>query len=283
MKGGRFITHLRRLRDCRGALANFFAQGLLTLGPKLGPILWQLPPTMKFDAALLESFFALLPRDTAAASALAAEHDAKMNGKAAFEVDRKRPMRHAIEVRHESFRDAAFITLLREHNVGLVVADTAGRYPLMDDVTADFVYARLHGDAELYVSGYTDAALEMWAAKCRAWAAGEDAPDARLAGPPAKRAKGRDVYAYFDNDAKVRSPFDAGGLAARLGAAAAAPTAHVDLEQVDGEARLSWPVPLRPAATKPAATKHAAKKPAAKKPAATKHGKRPARRSRPIA
>lgn len=160
-------------------------------------------------------------------------------------------MRHAFEVRHETFRDAAFIKLLRKHNAALVVADTAGRWPLMEDVTADFVYARLHGDAELYVSGYSDAALDAWAAKCKAWHAGRDAPDAKLAGPAAKRAKGRDVYAYFDNDAKVRSPFDAGALAARLGVAAAAPTAHADLDSLEGGARLNWPAAPRSRGSRP--------------------------------
>lgn len=229
IKGGRFITHLRRLRDCRLPLANFFAQGMLTLGPKLGPILWQLPPTMKFDADLLEAFLALLPRDTAAASALAADHNPMKTG-VAFDIDESRPMRHAVEVRHESFRDAAFVKLLRKHNVALVVADTAGRYPLMDDVTADFVHCRLHGDEVLYASGYHDAALDGWAAKMKAWSKGRDAPEAKLVGDAAKKRASRDVYAYFDNDVKTHSPFDASGLAHRLGLVKSPMKPTVDLD-----------------------------------------------------
>ena len=241
IKGGRFITHIRRLRECRSPLANFFAQGLLTLGPKLGPILWQLPPTLKFDAGVIEPFLALLPHDTDAAAALASEHDDRMKGKVAFHVETKRAVRHAIEVRHESFRDPAFVELLRKHRVALVVADTAGRYPLMEDVTADFVYCRLHGDEALYSSGYTDAALDAWTDKIKAWSKGGDAPQAKLAGPAAAKRASRDVYAYFDNDVKVHSPFDASGLAHRLGLNKAAIRPATDLEAIDDAARKAAP------------------------------------------
>ena len=213
VKGGRFITHMRRLVDCETALANFFAQGVLELREKLGPILWQLPPTMKFEADRLESFIKLLPRDMEQASNLAMKHDKRVKGRASFGVSENHEIRHAFEVRHDTFRDEAFIKLLRKHDVALVVADTAGRYPLLHDVTADFVYVRLHGDEELYASGYSDVALDAWAKKVQAWSKGRNAPGADLvAGSPAKRAS-RDVYVYFDNDAKVHAPFDAANLA----------------------------------------------------------------------
>jgi uncharacterized protein YecE (DUF72 family) len=127
-------------------------------------------------------------------------------------------LRHALEVRHSTFETPAFVELLRRHDIALVVADTAGKWPFIEDVTSDFVYARLHGSEELYVSGYDDASLESWAAKVRGWAAGENAPGARtIAAPAAPAGDGRDVYVYFDNDVKVRAPFDAMSLAEKLG------------------------------------------------------------------
>jgi uncharacterized protein YecE (DUF72 family) len=165
----------------------------------------------------VEHFLSLLPRDTGQALAMARGHDEKLAGRALLEIDAVRPLRHAVEIRHASFRDDAFIALLRKYGVALVVADTAGKFPDDEDVTADFVYIRLHGEHELYASGYDDASLERWAARIRAWSAGKQPEDARLisSGAPA-RAKGRDVYCYFDNDIKVRAPFDAKRLMALL-------------------------------------------------------------------
>lgn len=241
VKGGRFITHMRRLIDCETALANFFAQGVLELREKLGPILWQLPPTMKFEADRLESFITLLPRDMREASNLAMKHDARVKGRASFEIGENHEIRHAFEVRHETFRDEAFIKLLRKHKVALVVADTAGRYPLLHDVTADFVYVRLHGDEELYASGYNDSALDAWATKVSAWSKGKGAPDVELvAGPPPKLA-GRDVYVYFDNDAKVHAPFDAAQLAYKVGIRSEPINPSEELSKVDERVRESWP------------------------------------------
>jgi uncharacterized protein YecE (DUF72 family) len=218
LKGSRYITHMRRLQDVHAALANFLASGVLRLGAKLGPMLWQLPPTLRFDAARMDDFFALLPRDTDAALALARQHDARLDGRAWLQVDARRPLRHAVEVRHESFADPAFVALLRRHRIAPVVADTAGRWPRMEDLCADFVYLRLHGDEALYASGYGDAALDDWARRIEAWAGGAQVDDARLASPTAgpRRAR-RDVYCYFDNDVKVHAPYDAARLAARLG------------------------------------------------------------------
>ncbi len=218
VKGGRFITHLKQLRDVEVPLANFLASGLLALGRKLGPLLWQLPPRLRFDADRIEAFLRLLPHSTAAAADLAAGHDARLDGRAFTSTDVDRPLRHALEVRHPSFVDAGFVELLRRHDVALVVADTAGTWPYLDDVTAGFVYVRLHGDAELYTSGYTPAALDGWAVRIRDWRAGFASASEHTAGVPASFApRGRDVFVYFDNDVKVHAPYDAIALAQRLG------------------------------------------------------------------
>ena len=213
VKGPRFLTHMLKLSRAEQPLANFFANGLLALGPKLGPILWQFPPNFRFNPEKLEAFFRLLPRDTAAAAALARKHDHRVEGRTALKTDRKRPIRHAIEIRHESFRTPDFIALLRKHRMALVCADTV-EWPLLMDLTADFVYCRLHGSEVLYTSGYDDPALKRWAARIAAWAKGGEPRDAvRVGAKPAPKrargAKGRDVYVYFDNDAKVRAPVDA--------------------------------------------------------------------------
>lgn len=198
VKGGRFITHMKRLAEVEGPLANFFASGPLALGDKLGPVLWQLPPTLGFDAERLTDFFGRLPRTTTAAAELGARHDERVPN-TYLEVTHEREIRHAVEVRHDSFLAPEFPDLLREHGIGMVVADTAGKWPLIRQVTTDFAYVRLHGDTELYASGYSDEALDEWAALLRGWAEG-----------------GADVYAYFDNDIKVRAPFDAMALIDRL-------------------------------------------------------------------
>jgi uncharacterized protein YecE (DUF72 family) len=221
VKASRYITHILRLRQATAASANFFASGLFELREKLGPILWQFPPSLAFDDALFDAFFAGLPHDTQSAATLARHHDdrlARMGEPPSLEPDRNRRLRHAIEVRHDSFACAAFIELARRHNVAVVVADTAGRWPYLEDVTADFMYLRLHGDKVLYASGYTDAALDRWAERIRAWATGgEPADAARVSSRPAPAAATRNIYCYFDNDVKVRAPFDAQALMARLG------------------------------------------------------------------
>jgi uncharacterized protein YecE (DUF72 family) len=206
IKGPRYITHVLRLRNCRTALANFYASGVLSLGGKLGPVLWQLPERNTFDAGVVADFFALLPRNTGAAAALAADHDARLDGRSWFGPVQDRPLRHALEVRHPSFLASEALELLHGHGIALVAADAAGRWPSPREVTADFVYARLHGAEELYASGYTDAALDDWADTVRGWCDGSGTPD----------GVGRDVFVYFDNDVKVRAPFDAMGLAERL-------------------------------------------------------------------
>jgi len=198
VKGGRFITHVKRLRDIHSPLANFMASGVLALGATLGPILWQLPPTLAFDPALLTAFFDLLPYRTGQAARLAREHDERLDGREWTTTDVDRPLRHALEVRHPSFHDSAFVKLVRRYGIALVIADTAGKWPRFDEVTAEFVYVRLHGSQELYTSGYTDHELDSWAATIRRW----------------RRSK--DVFIYFDNDVEAHAPTDAMALARRV-------------------------------------------------------------------
>ncbi len=198
VKGPRFVTHMKKLRDVETPLANFFASGVLALRGKLGPFLWQLPPNLGYDPARLTDFFALLPRTTGEAAALASRHDARMEGRALVVADEDRPLRHALEVRHPTYETDGFLDLLRAHRIAVVTADTAGTWPmLLEPTTDDLAYVRLHGAEELYASGYDDAALDVWAARVREW-----------------RDGGRDVVAYFDNDLKVQAPFDAQRLAA---------------------------------------------------------------------
>jgi uncharacterized protein YecE (DUF72 family) len=200
VKGGRYISHLKRLADVETPLANFFASGLLALGPKLGPILWQLPENLRYDADRLAGFFAQLPRTTTAAAALAQRHDDKVpEDRALVTTEADRPLRYALEFRSPSFVTPEATALLREHDVACVLADTAGKWPKVDEDTSDFRYVRLHGDAELYASGYSGASLDDWAEKCRRW------------------AETRDVFVYFDNDIKGYAPHDAMALQDRLG------------------------------------------------------------------
>jgi len=200
VKGSRYITHMLRLKNIERPLANFFASGIFNLREKLGPFLWQFPPMFEFKPERLAAFFRLLPRTTEQALAIARRRDQRLIGRSRLAIDANRPLRHAVEIRHESFMTEEFVQLLREHDIGLVVADTAGKWPKMFHVTSDFVYVRLHGDIKIYVSGYSERALASWARRIRNW-----------------DKDGRDVYVYFDNDVKVKAPFDALNLMRKLG------------------------------------------------------------------
>ena len=191
VKGHRAVVSKRRLAESGEALDRFFATGVLALGEKLGPLLWQLPPTRRFDPDDLDAFLGLLPRQAEG-----------------------RPLRHVVEARHESFADAAFPDLLRRHGVAAAVVDAPDR-PMIADVTADFVYARLQRTREEVATGYPAAELDTWAARARAWGRGS-APDdlPSLAEPPAKRP--RDVFVYMIAGAKVRAPAAAMALLDRL-------------------------------------------------------------------
>jgi uncharacterized protein YecE (DUF72 family) len=200
VKGGRFITHMKRLQDIETPLANFFAQGVLALGDKLGPILWQLPATFPFDADVLTDFCALLPRTTSEAAKLAQRHDDKVSGDKLWSgevVDR--PLHYALEPRHLSFASDEALAHLDSCDLALVVADSAGTWPRFEQAVGPVVYARLHGDKELYASGYTDESLDRWAEQLRGWT-----------------ADGRDGFVYFDNDIKGYAPYDAMRLIERL-------------------------------------------------------------------
>jgi uncharacterized protein YecE (DUF72 family) len=219
VKGARYITHMKRLRDVKAPLANFFASGLLALGNKLGPILWQFPPQFQWNKSRFADFFELLPRDTDEAARLAKKHDDKLKARAFLKIDVSRKLRYAIEIRHPSFMVPEFFDLLREHNIAFVFADTAGKWPYAEDLTADFVYVRLHGDTQLYVSGYSDKAIEWWAKRMEYWREGRQPSDAKLVtGASARSREARRLFVYFDNDAKVHAPFDAQRLAGRLSA-----------------------------------------------------------------
>jgi uncharacterized protein YecE (DUF72 family) len=208
VKGSRFITHNLKLTRPRPALANFFASGVLALGGKTGPFLWQLPPGHAFRPDRVEAFLKVLPADSAGAERLARRHERRVSGRALLQSPEPVRYRHAFEVRHPSFLDPAFYALLRAHDAAFVIADSAGKFVRADEVTASFVYVRLHGSGALYAGGYPPAELDAWAGRIAAWAA--------PSGPPA-----RDVYVYFDNDALGHAPHDAAALAekvrARLG------------------------------------------------------------------
>lgn len=214
VRAPRAITHIHRLRDVRLPLANFLASGLLRLGIHLGPILWQFPPNFRFDHERVGAFLKMLPHDTGHAAGLGRGHDNTLRGPAWLEVDARRPMRHAIEVRHESFRCQAFIDLLRAHDIGLVCADSAASLRLMD-VTSDFVYCRLHGSREPHANGYDSISLDEWGRRVRVWAGGDEPPDAERVGGKARSRK-RDVFVFFDNEKKVRAPANAMELVRRL-------------------------------------------------------------------
>ncbi|HEY0919016.1 DUF72 domain-containing protein [Devosia sp.] len=210
IKGPQLVTHVRRLRDVATPLANFFASGPLALGRRLGPFVWQLPPNLAYDADRLEDFLALLPSSPEAAADLAGRHEAWMT-QAATDAAGVSAIRHAIEVRHESFATPGFIAQLRRHNVALVVADTT-QWPTCD-VTADFVYCRLQGAPGK--DGYDAADLERWAARLAAWAEGRPPADAAvLADSPEPRP--RDVFAFFVSTDKLHAPANAMAVARML-------------------------------------------------------------------
>ena len=206
VKGSRYVTHMLRLRDVDQALANFFASGVLALGDRLGPLLWQLPERQQFEPDVLESFLRSLPTTTGEALTLARRHDERLQGRAWLEVDADSPLRHALEPRSDTFGSAESLQLLRDHRTSLVIADTAGKWPRFEALTTDIVYVRLHGSHELYHSGYSDQELREWADLIRGWTDGSGADD----GHP------RDVFVYFDNDAKGFAPHDALALMALL-------------------------------------------------------------------
>jgi uncharacterized protein YecE (DUF72 family) len=206
IKGSRYITHMLKLSKFRTPLANFFAQGILRFGAQMGPILWQLPPRLKFTRERALPFLEALPRDIAAAERIARRHDERVTGRSALTAPdgRHAEIRHVIEVRDQSWLSDPALEILRSQCIALVAAETAGQHPYSLERTAEFAYVRLHGSQVLYGSQYTDDELDTWAARLSRWA-----------------AAGHDAYVYFDNDNKAYAPGDALRLTARVGACAA--------------------------------------------------------------
>lgn len=216
VKGSQFITHVRKLENVETALANFLAQGMLRLGKKLGPILWQLPPQFSFNAERLQTFCALLPHSHKQAAAYAKQRDPWMESRSWLDVEEDFPLRHAIEIRHKSFAIPEYIAILRKYGVALVVADSV-KWPVMMDITADFVYCRLHGSEKVYPDGYTAESIDAWARRIIAWSRGEEVTDGtHVHNEPGPKQSARDVFVYFDDDNKERAPFDAQSLSKRI-------------------------------------------------------------------
>ena len=216
VKAPQFITHIRRLKDIEAPLANFLASGLLRLEEKLGPVLWQFPPSMKFDAELFEHFFRLLPHSHKEAVRIGEQHDTWLEGRSWLDVQKDRPLRHAVEIRNKSFACEDYIALLRRYQIGSVVADTP-EWPRLMDLTADFVYCRLHGSEKLYASGYSEEAIGDWAQRILRWADGKEAQDGDRASSISPHSlDSRDIFVYFDNDLKVKSPENALQLRKRV-------------------------------------------------------------------
>lgn len=201
VKGSRYITHNLKLRNAEQALANFFASGILLLGRRTGPFLWQLPAGYGFDPARIEAFLDLLPWSSTEAAALARGHDERLRRGAVTEAVERVAYRHALEVRHPSYFTSEFYDLLRRRGVAFVIAETAGKWGYAEEVTAPFVYVRLHGSQKLYASQYTDEELATWAERLQAWR---------------HQRPARDVYVYFDNDSLAYAPRDAIRLRERV-------------------------------------------------------------------
>jgi uncharacterized protein YecE (DUF72 family) len=190
LKGPRSVTHRRALEEVAPSIERFLTSGILELGDKLGPLLWQFPKTMRFNAATFAAFLALLPAH----------------------IDR-RPLRHVVEVGHPSFVTPQFLTLMRAHRVAVAIIDSED-HPMFEEMTADFVYARLRRTAHSEPSGYSPAALDAWATRLRRLArSGEGIdPQDQSAGPSGQR----DCFVYFISGAKVRAPTAAQALLERL-------------------------------------------------------------------
>jgi uncharacterized protein YecE (DUF72 family) len=234
VKAPRYLTHMLRLEGdaVPAALGNFLASGIFNLRSKLGPLLWQFPPSMQFKPEVFEAFLKMLPRDTETAARFARQHHDGHVRHPCLEIDRKRRLRHAIEIRHPSFCVGEFIHMLRRHGAALVVSEAVADWPYAEDLTADFVYMRLHGPETLYGGRYSDEALDRWADRISAWASGGEPENASLISPTRPRARSsRDVFCYFDNDQKVRAPFDARRLSERL-----MPEETLSLEALDRQA-----------------------------------------------
>lgn len=214
VKAYRQITHFNRLVNIEEPLARFFGSGLLELKHKLGPILWQFPPSFTFNPDRFSAFLDLLPHTTNQAMKRAQTVYPEMTWPEG--VKHRQRIRHCVEIRHQSFMNKEFITLLRKHNVAFVIADTAKRWPYAEDITSDFIYMRLHGDTELYKSGYSEEAIERWYKRIKTWSKGNQPADAKLITSQEQSHENRDVFCYFDNTDKMWAPFDARKILEKL-------------------------------------------------------------------
>jgi uncharacterized protein YecE (DUF72 family) len=208
VKGSRYITHMKKLNEVETPLANFFASGVLELGHKLGPILWQLPGGWRFRPDRIRHFLSLLPTTTAEAGALAERHDDRI-GEPVTEPLVEVRLRHVLEVRDPSFFVPELLEILAEWGVAFAVSHSSD-WPCTEDVVGDLAYLRLHGPGALYASPYSNEDLTRWARLITGWAAGEDSGDGpRISSPGKPREDGRDVFVYFDNDSGAYAPPDA--------------------------------------------------------------------------
>lgn len=208
VKGSRFITHNKKLKDARGPLANFFASGILELGDRLGPILWQLPESFEFDSDLIDEFLGLLPHDTSEAVSLARGHDDRVE-EVSYGDQESHRLRHVLEFRHESFLQPEMARIAARHGTAICFSHSS-EWPYVEEITAGFVYLRLHGPRELYASEYGERGLEGWAKRIVAWNRGDEPHDpARISDLEPPQREERDVYVYFDNTAHGHAPAEA--------------------------------------------------------------------------
>lgn len=216
IKGPQYITHIKRLKEVDDALANFFASGLLCLKQKMGPILWQFPPNVMLKDDRFEKFLKILPYDAKSAARLAKKHTDKVKGRSFTKVEGNYPVRHAFEFRHASFMDAGFIEMLREYGVAVVMGHAGGERPYIEDVTADFIYARMHGLEPGYKKGYPKEKIDWWAKRVEKWHEGSQPKDAQTVTSTKIKKVPRDAFIYFDTEAKDYAPLDAIHLSQRL-------------------------------------------------------------------
>lgn len=216
LKGPQYITHVRRLKDVTDPTANFFASGVLCLKDKLGPILWQFPPNVMLKDKRFEEFMKILPHDSKAASRLAKKHTSKVEGRNHTEASGDYPIRHAFEFRHPSFMNPEFLSLMRQNGIAVVFAHSGLKSPYVEDVTADFIYARMHGQEKEYKKGYPKPTIAWWADRIVQWSKGSQPKDAKCVLPEAAPKRTRDVFVYFDTEAKDYAPLDAQNLIAAL-------------------------------------------------------------------
>ncbi len=192
LKASRFCTNRKVLAEAGESVGKFLGQGISELGPKLGPILWQMPPFKKFDPEDFEAFLKLLPEKLGSLT-----------------------LRHAMEVRHDSFCTPEFIALLRKHNIAVVFA-AHDKYPAIPDVTADFVYARLQTAKEAHENGYTDAELDGWAKIAKSWAGGDQPRELETISSEQPPHAPRDVFVFMISGDKVKNPAAAKAFLTRL-------------------------------------------------------------------